>query len=148
MNKNSTLSRRSALALTATLALSAALPGCSYTPHLVPLRGEVFTPGAARVVLMNIDGDIIHVDVFNQTSVPLVVYRDAFLLSTATGMRPRVPGGVSNIYTIPPGSVHDVRVRFDLSGLSRGDQVVLVFQNALVANGQPIPIESLPFALK
>ena len=128
---------------------SVGVAGCgtaSYT--IVAQRGEVFTPGAVRVVMRNVHRDIISVDVFNQTGAPMVVYRDSFLLSTSTGMRARLAGGVSNVYNIPPGGVHEVRVRYDLSGLSRGEQLALVLQNALVVNGQPVPIEPLPFLVQ
>src|SRR3990167_2241806 len=75
------------------------LLGCGSTSSsLVAQRGEVFTPGAARVVLRSVHDDVISVDVYNQTGAPMVVYRDSFLLSTSTGMRTRLPGGVSNVY--------------------------------------------------
>jgi hypothetical protein len=128
---------------------AAALPGCSsggYT--IVAQRGEVFTPGAVRVVFRGVSDDIITVDVFNMTAAPMVIYRDSFLLSTSTGMRARLPGGVSNVYTVAPGGVHDVRLRYDLKGLSRGEQIALVAQNALVVNAQPVPVEPLPFVVQ
>ena len=91
---------------------------------------------------------IVTVDVFNQTAYPLVIYRDLFMLSTATGMRSRMPGGVSNVYTVRPGGVHTVKVRFDLTGMRPGEQAALVFQNALIVNGQPLPLEPLPFVVQ
>lgn len=122
--------------------------GCGESLRLVAQRGEIFTPGAARVVLRGVHNDIVALDVFNQTGAPMVIYRDAFLLSTRAGMRARLPGGVSSVYTVRPGGVHEVKVRYDLSGLHRGDQAALVLQNALVVNGQPLPIEPLPFILE
>jgi hypothetical protein len=138
------------LAAGAIVAASSGLLGCGgsagYT--IVGQRGEVFTPGAARVVLRGVRNDIISVDVFNMTAAPMVIYRDSFLLSTSSGMRARLPGGVSNVYTVPPGGVHEVRLRYDLHGLSRGEQIALVVQNALVVNAQPVPIEPLPFVVQ
>lgn len=125
------------------------LTGCSsggYT--IVAQRGEVFIPGAARMVLREVKDDIISVDIFNMTAAAMVIYRDSFLLSTASGMRARLPGGVSNVYTVAPGGVHEVRLRFDLKGLSHGEQLALVAQNALVVNAQPIAIEPLPFVVQ
>lgn len=124
------------------------LTGCGTASQLVAQRGEVFTPGAARVVLMSTSNNIVTVDVFNQTAYPLVIYRDLFMLSTATGMRSRMPGGVSNVYTVRPGGVHTVKVRFDLTGMRPGEQAALVFQNALIVNGQPLPLEPLPFVVQ
>ena len=132
----------------ALLAFAGGLPGCGGTYGIVAQRGEVFTPGAARVVLRGVREDIITVDVFNQTPAPMVIYRDSFLLSTPSGTRSRLPGGVSNVYTVQPGGVHEVRVRFSLANLHPGEQLALVLQNALVVNGQPIPIEPLPFVVQ
>jgi hypothetical protein len=122
--------------------------GCGTASRLIAQRGEVFTPGAARVVLMSTSDDVITVDVFNQTAYPLVIYRDLFMLSTATGMRSRMKGGVSNVYTVRGGGVHTVKVRFDLTGMRPGEQAALVFQNALIVNGQPLPLEPLPFIVQ
>lgn len=128
--------------------LTGGLTGCGSASHLIAQRGEVFLPGAARVVLMGTSGDIITVDVFNQTIYPMVIYRDLFMLSTAQGLRSRLPGGVSNVYTVRGGGVHTVKVRFNLAGMRPGEQAALVFQNALVINGQPLPMEPLPFVVQ
>lgn len=122
--------------------------GCGPAIRLVAQRPELMTPGALRIVLLGVDDNLITVDLFNQTSAPMVVYRDSVLLSTPTGMRARMRGGVGHVYTVPPGGVHKLRVRFDLYGLRRGDQVAMVFQNAIVINGQPVPVEPLPFVLQ
>jgi hypothetical protein len=122
--------------------------GCGASSHLVPQRGEVFLPGAARVVLMGVEKDIVSLEVYNQTPAQLTIYRDSFLLSTPSGLRARQPGGVSNVYVVRPGGVHAVRLRFDLSGLHRGDQIALILQNALVVNGQPLPMEAIPFSVQ
>lgn len=147
-----TTSRRGvlrALLAGSVLPLGLSATGCSSAPYIiVAQRGEVFTPGAARMVLREVKDDIISVDIFNMTAAPMVIYRDSFLLSTSTGMRARLPGGVSNVYTVAPGGVHEVRLRYDLKSLSRGEQLALVAQNALVVNAQPVPIEPLPFVVQ
>lgn len=124
------------------------LLGCGTASRLIAQRGEVFTPGAARVVLMSANDDLITVEVFNQTAYPLVIYRDLFMLSTASGLRSRLKGGVSHVYTVRGGGVQTVKVRFDLTGMRPGEQAALVFQNALIVNGQPLPIEPLPFIVQ
>jgi hypothetical protein len=129
--------------------LAASPLGCGGTGYsIVAQRGEVFTPGGARVVLRGVRDDIISVDVFNMTAAPMVIYRDSFLLSTSSGMRPRLPGGVSNVYNVAPGGVHEVRLRYDLKGLSRGEQLALIVQGALFVNAQPVPMEPLPFVVQ
>lgn len=142
-------SLRGALLVAGVLALfGAALWGCGSATHLVAQRAEVFTPGAARVVLMSVDDAIITIDVFNQTPYPMVIYRDALMLSTRAGGRARLPGGVGHVYSVRPGGVQTVKVRYPINGLHRGDQVALVFENALLVNGQPLPIEPLPFLVE
>jgi len=132
------------LAAGATLGLGA----CGPAVRLVAQRPELMTPGALRIVLLGVDENQVTVDIFNQTSAPMLIYRDSVMLSTAAGMRARMRGGVGHVYTVPPGGVHKLRVRYDLYGLSRGDQVAMVFQNAIVLNGQPVPVEPLPFVLQ
>jgi hypothetical protein len=124
------------------------LAGCGTKLQLQAERGEVFTPGAARVLVRGIDENLIHVQVDNQTGYPLAVYRDSFLLRTPTGMRSRLAGGRANVYVINPGGRHDVKLRYDLSGLSRGDEVALVFETGLVVNGQSLPIAALPLRVR
>ncbi len=135
-------------ALLTIAALGGVQSGCGPAIRMVAQRPELMTPGALRIVLLETDENLITVDVFNQTSAPMVIYRDSVMLSTPSGMRARMRGGVGHVYTVPPGGVHKLRVRFDLYGLRRGDQVAMVFQNAIVIHGQPVPIEPLPFVLQ
>lgn len=135
-------------ALLTVAALGVVQSGCGSAIRMVAQRPELMTPGALRIVLLETDENLITVDVFNQTSAPMVIYRDSVMLSTPSGMRARMRGGVGHVYTVPPGGVHKLRVRYDLYGLRRGDQVAMVFQNAIVINGQPVPVEPLPFILQ
>lgn len=130
------------------LAALGSVSGCAAGARLVAQRAELITPGAIRVLLLGIDGNLVKVDIFNQTSAPMLVYRDQVMLSTATGMRGRMQGGVGHIYTIPPGGVHKLHVRYDLYGLRPGDQVAMIFQNAIAVNGQPVPVEPLPLLVQ
>ena len=136
--------------LGAGLALAALglLPGCATGARLVAQRAELITPGAIRVLLLGVDGNLVKVDIFNQTSAPMLVYRDQVLLSTSTGMRARMQGGVGHVYTIPPGGVQKLHVHYDLYGLRPGDQVAMIFQNAIAVNGQPVPVEPLPLLVQ
>lgn len=136
------------LALSLSVGLSLTTTGCGQSMRLVAQRPELMTPGALRIVLLEVDDNMITVDVFNQTNTVMLIYRDAVLLSTSGGLRARMPGGVGHVYTVPPGGMHKLRVRYDLHGLHRGDQVAMVFQNAIVIAGQPVPVEPLPFVLQ
>lgn len=122
--------------------------GCAPGARLVAQRAELITPGAIRVLLLGVDDNLVKVDLFNQTSAPMLVYRDQIMLSTSSGMRARMRGGVGHIYTIPPGGVHKLQVRYDLYGLRPGDQVAMIFQNAIVVAGQPVPVEPLPLLVQ
>lgn len=135
---------RAALVCTAVLAGA----GCGGEKHLVAQRVEVITPGGARVSLKNARGPVIELEVFNYTPAPMVVYRDNIMLSSSQGLRPRLPGGVSNVYTVAPGGVHQVNVKYDLHGLRRGETVAVVFQNAFIVNSQSVPVEPIPFLVE
>lgn len=122
--------------------------GCASGASLVAQRAELITPGAIRILLLGVEGNLVKVDIFNQTSAPMLVYRDQVMLSTSNGMRARMQGGVGRVYTIPPGGVHKLHVRYDLYGLRPGDQVAMIFQNAVAVNGQPVPVEPLPLVVQ
>jgi hypothetical protein len=109
---------------------------------------EVVTPGGARVVVKEADDDHINLEVYNQTPYPMVVLRDAFAISTSTGMRNRNPGGLSNTYTVEPNSSHDVNLEFNLQGLQKGEQAALICMNCLLVNNQPVPISPIPLVLQ
>ncbi len=123
--------------------------GCATANGLIAQRAEVFTPGVGRISIRDSHSDIISLDVFNKTDYPMTVLRDAFLLSTTSrGTRSRLPGGVAHVYVIPPGGVHEVNLRFDLHDLHPGEQALLLSQDALIVNGQPVFLEPLPFVVR
>lgn len=109
---------------------------------------EVVTPGGARVVVKEADEDHIILEVYNQTPYPMSVLRDAFAISTSTGMRNRTPGGLTNIYTLQPNGSHDVNLEYNLQGLQKGEQAALVCMNCLLVNGQPVPISPIPLIIQ
>lgn len=109
----------------------------------VPLRAThpvVEAPGAARVLLTEIDGDILKLSVVNLSGASMVVLRNQIVLLTPLGVRTRESGGVSSTYDIAPGSAHDVNVRFDMDGLAAGDVLQLRFEKALLVDGQPVHV--------
>ena len=117
-------------------------------PTLMATRPDVRTPGAARVVLKEVNDDLMEFVVYNESPYELVVNRDAVHLATAAGLRPRIPGGIASVYNIPPGGSHDVHVKFPLNGLREGETVWINFQEALLINGQQVPVEPVALVVK
>jgi hypothetical protein len=135
--------------LSAGLALGSLLSlGCGAPLRLYAEQDQLFTPGAARITVRSTLANQLQVQVWNQTGYPLTIYRDNFLLSTPLGTRSRLAGGASNVYVINPGGRHDVKLRYDLSGLARGDSLALLFQTGLLVNGQSLPIGPLPLRVR
>ncbi|MCS6911831.1 MAG: hypothetical protein RMK29_14870 [Myxococcales bacterium] len=137
--------RRLARVLAAAAALWAAT-ACG--PSLMATRPEVHSPGAVRVALKSLSDDLFKFVVVNESPYPLVIYRDAVRLATATGTRSRLPGGLAHIYHVPPGGYHDVHVKFPLGGIRQGETVWVHFQQALLINGQPVAVEPLEFVMR
>jgi hypothetical protein len=127
------------------LALSALTfaAGCRGAPSMRALQPIADAPGVARVLLREIDGDILKFSVLNVSGAPMVVLRDQIVLVTPLGVRARSSGGMSSTYNIAPGTAHDVNVRFDLSDLAPGDVVQVRFETALLVGGKPIAIEPI-----
>lgn len=111
-------------------------------------RPDVQTPGAGRVLLKEQDGDLFAFNVFNQSPYPMNVDRNAVRMATAGGLRDRLPGGISDNYTIPPGGVHAVNVKFPMGGLRPGETVWVHFQDAISINGQRVPMEPIQFVVR
>lgn len=117
-------------------------------PTLMATRPDVRTPGAARVVLKEVDDDNMEFVVYNESPYEMVVNRDAVRLATAAGLRNRIPGGIATEYRIPPGGSHDVHVKFPLGGLREGETVWINFQEALFIGGQMVPVEPVALVVK
>jgi len=126
------------------LATGLALAACTpIPPALTAAQNPVELPAQARVVLNEIDGDVLKLSVFNLTGGSLVVLRDAIVMSTAHGVRNRKPGGVDHVYTVPPKGAHDVNVRFSFEGLKEGETVKVMFDKALLVDDRPLPMPPL-----
>lgn len=123
------------------LAASLALGSChGYAPLLEPTQGTAELAAQARVVLTEVDGDILKFSVFNLTGQPLLVSRDAIAMSSSQGLRSRKPGGVANVYLVPPNGSHAVNVRFSFSGLKKGETLNILFDRALSIDGRPLAL--------
>ena len=116
---------------------------CRSAPPLRAVQPTADAPGVARVLLTEIDGDILKFSVLNLSSTTLVVLRDQITLMTPLGLRARESGGIDRTYNIAPGAAHDVNVRFDMSDLAARDVIQVRFENALLVSGQPVAIEPI-----
>lgn len=133
------MQRRALLLAAAAGALSLASAGCAGGPSFIPVRHSTNTEGTARVTLKQVEGDAFTFMVVNQAQKTLVVQTDKVSLRSASGPRKQLPGG-SGEAQVEPGAVKDVQVRFDLTGVSSGEQVSLGFDQALSIDGAPVPL--------
>ena len=102
----------------------------------------------ARVEVARVDGAVLTFDVYNLSKLNMVILRDKIVLETAQGRRGREPGGLQSYYNVPPGAMHDVKVKFDLSGCEPGQAVNVLFDSAVVADGTPVPLAPIPFVCR
>jgi hypothetical protein len=123
------------------------LTGCA-SVQLQATQRSVEANGFARVEVGEVDGDILTFDVYNLSKLTLVVLRDKIVLETPTGRRGREPGGVQRAYTVAPGAMHDVKVKFDFSDCTAGTELKVRFDDALVADGAPLHIAPVPFVCR
>jgi len=111
-------------------------------PLLHPTRSVVEVREVVKVVLTDITFDILDFTVWNYSTKPMVIDRDAIVLDTDHGARKRLPGGAAHTYTLEPGAARDVHVRFDFVGL-RGTNVKVRFDNAIFIHGHPIDVSPI-----
>ncbi len=121
------------------------LLGCTTEPTAEPVRSVAETPGAARVALREIDGDIFKLSVKNLSPAPLVIDRDAIVMETQGGTFPRSPGGTATTYVVPPGGSHAVNVRFDMTRVQSGEPFMLRFDGALYVGSMQVHVPALQF---
>jgi hypothetical protein len=88
-------------------------------------------------------GNAIQTSVYNTSTRPIVVNRDAILLLTPSGPRARLPGGWSATYVIPPGEHHRVRCIYYVADLRPGDRVQLGFADAITREGAPVAVDPI-----
>lgn len=130
------------------LSLALVVMGCSHGPALVATRPFVETPAAVRVALDRVAGNTFTFAVYNLSGGLLTIDRNGFVLTTAGGPRQREPGGILGVYNVPPGGVHQVKVRYNLEGLNPGEQIAVAMQGALTVNGQPVAVEPITFTVQ
>jgi hypothetical protein len=124
------------------LATALATAGCGY-PTLHITQAEVASDGRARVILKEIDGRTFKLEVVNESSDPLVVYRDRVTAQLPSGTEERLPGGATNLYTVSPGSSHAVNVSFNLDGLKAGDDVWILLNDAVTLKGTTVVLKPI-----
>lgn len=122
-------------------------PACGASVNLVAVTGQVHGP-QARVELTEIDGDILKFMVFNLSEQNMVLLRDQVVLKTASGLRHREAGGITNVYNVPAGGAHDLNVKFDLAGTKSGEQLEVHFERALLVGDRPIQIDPIVVSVK
>jgi hypothetical protein len=47
------------------------------------------------------------------------------------------------VYNVPPYGAHDLNVRFDVSGMKRGETAEVQLGNAILLSGRPTAIEPI-----
>ena len=114
--------------------------GLGCTPALLPVQQEARAPGIARITLDSIDGNHFVFMVWNETAMPITVDREAVRLITPHDRRGWDAGWGRRLVVVPPGGVHDVKMKFDLDGLNQGEQVQFEFSSALIFGGRPVPV--------
>jgi hypothetical protein len=125
------------------LATGLALVACAIPPPLSPIQRTAELPARARVELSGSQDGILKFLVTNLTDESLIVSRDAIVMSSSQGVRNREPGGVANMYLIPPKGIHDVNVRFSFEGVKVGETVNVLFDRALLVDGHPLPMPAI-----
>jgi hypothetical protein len=121
-----------------------ALTGCR-AASLQPVAPVVDGPGGVRVLLKNQNDEVFRLEVINYGQYPIRIDRDRVVMFTAAGPRTRVPGGLGNLYDVPPGGHHGLNVRFHLGGIHTGERVAISLAGAVTMNGQPLMVPALEF---
>ena len=119
------------------------LTGCGQS--LRPVAPVVDAPAGVRVLVKAQDDELFKLEVINYGSAPILIDRDRVVLFTASGPRARVPGGLGNVYDVPPGGRHALNVRFKLGGIRAGERVALSLAGAVTQNGQILMVPPLEF---
>jgi hypothetical protein len=123
------------------------LSGCAGAT-LQPLQRQVETAQWARIEVASVVGNVLSFDVYNLSKLSLVVLRDKVVLETPQGRRGREPGGLQHYYNVPPGGMHDLKLKFDLGDCQPGQEVKVLFDSALVVDGTPVPVAPIRFACR
>jgi hypothetical protein len=148
--------RFSVLLLAMTLAA-----GCGASTLLIPANAEQRLDGQVDIVawsgtqapvagaVLGTSTDILNFKVENLSkSSQVKIDRDAIFLVGSTGRLGRVPGVGPSLYTLGPGELHDVNVRFPLDGLPRGEMVEVHFEDAVTVGGEKVALRPLTYRVR
>jgi len=145
------------------LALALLAAGCGASTFLIPANAEQRLDGQVDIVawtgsqlpvagaMFGTSTDILNFKVENlSASAQMTVDRDAIFLVGPSGNRVNRSAGISstNVYSVAPGYVHDVNVRFPLDGFERGQMVAVHFEEAVSIGGQHIAIAPLTYQVR
>jgi hypothetical protein len=119
------------------------LGGCAANLKVMNRVSE--TPGQARISLLKVDGDLFMFEVINETPGTLIIDREQVKLITPEGPRARLPGGLAGSYSVPPGGLHRVNVKFNRDRIVPGCAVDVSFDGALTVNGYPLQVAPIRF---
>jgi hypothetical protein len=118
--------------------------GCA--PQIIATQRLVEAPGVARVEVRKIKKDLIDLLVTNTSPQPLTINRDGFYLEGPTGALARTPSRGRHVYFLPPGVARVVRMKFDRAALPHGVQVQLSMPQAILVEGQAVPMPPIPLS--
>ncbi len=92
-------------------------------------------------------GGLLHVKVLNTSTLPVFIDRDGVTIKSESNVLHRERGFGRSYWVLKPGKERMLSCRFDLDALKRGETVELAFDNLLVAEGQPVPVEPVRFVV-
>jgi hypothetical protein len=124
------------------------LSGCARGTAFAQASGAVQAPGTATVRIGGFDGDILSFNVVNESSGVMTILRDRVYMIRGGQRIYRQPGGAAREYMVPPRGHHEVKVRYRLEDPRPGESVAVHFEEALLVNGQPVPIEPIPLQVR
>ncbi len=122
--------------------------GASFGYGPQPEHSESRVDGEAIVVVLPGNSDILRFTVENLSNETMTIDRDAVLLDTSHGLRQRSSFAGKSTYTLAPGAMHDVNVRFSYDGLQPGERVAVLFDDAVTVGGRHVGLEPLPFVVR
>jgi hypothetical protein len=109
----------------------------------------VEVPATLRLTFKGQSSDVFSFEVMNFSDKAMIVDRDAVELVKPTGERVRrLAGGAARSYSLPPGGVQAVRLRYDLGQMQAGDVATIDFGPALLVNGARVAVPPLHVPLE
>lgn len=120
------------------------LAACASLPQFqasVPSAESEFV----RVEFLEQDDDVFKFQVYSRSAEHLLIRRDEVFLLLGGERVARNPGGLKNVYDLPPGGVHDVFVAYDLARLEGQREFSISFETAITSKGDPVDAPVLHF---